>query len=286
MATSGAHIVEVTERTFEQIVLEESKKRPVIIDFWATWCGPCRTLGPILEQLAEEYAGAFLLAKLDVDANPNISHSARIQSIPTVLAVFGGQAIDQFQGALPRQEVQRFIDGVLARAGVSGPAPSVEAPSDPARAVAHYQRLLEKDPTNGAFLLELGRAFLRLQRLEEARATLERIEANAEQYNDAQASLKVMGLLQAVGEAGGPDAVRARLQTDPSDARAAYLVACADAAMGQPVPALEQLIELVKSAPAEVRADARRAASTVLQASGRDDERIEQLRRRFAQLLF
>src|SRR3989449_3273907 len=108
-----ATVVEVTDDTFVQAVLEESHRRPVVVDFWAEWCAPCRTIGPVLERLAAERQGSFLLAKLDVDANPQAAQAFRIQSIPAVKAFRDGKLVDEFIGAIPETAIRQFIDFVL-----------------------------------------------------------------------------------------------------------------------------------------------------------------------------
>src|SRR5438445_2354838 len=113
MATQDAQVIEATDANFETSVLEESQRRPVIVDFWAAWCQPCRMIGPVLERLAEEYGGAFLLAKLDVDANPQASLAFRIQSIPAVMAFREGRAVNEFVGAIPEQSIRQFVQSVL-----------------------------------------------------------------------------------------------------------------------------------------------------------------------------
>jgi thioredoxin len=110
---SGPVVVEATDQNFLETVIEESKKRPVVVDLWASWCGPCRTLGPILERVAGEREGAFLLAKLDVDANPYTAGQFGVQSIPTVVAFRDGQPIDGFVGAIPEPMVNEFVDRLM-----------------------------------------------------------------------------------------------------------------------------------------------------------------------------
>ena len=105
---ASMHTVDVTDQTFQEVVVEGSKERPVVVDMWAEWCGPCRTLGPILEKIADERAGAFLLAKLDTDANQMTAASFGVQSIPTVIAFKDGKPVDGFIGAYPEPEVNRF----------------------------------------------------------------------------------------------------------------------------------------------------------------------------------
>ena len=116
MSTTMEHVVEVTDQTFEQVVIEGSKERPVVVDLWAAWCGPCRTLGPMLEKVASERDGAFVLAKIDVDANAvgqELLQAVRSQGIPTVVAFRDGQPVSMFIGAYPEPEVNRFVDSIL-----------------------------------------------------------------------------------------------------------------------------------------------------------------------------
>ena len=107
------NVVEVTDQTFGELVLAESQRRPVVVDFWAAWCQPCRLIGPVLERLAGEYDGQFLLAKVDVDANPQISQSFAIQSIPAVKAFRNGRLANEFVGAIPEQSIRQFLRSVV-----------------------------------------------------------------------------------------------------------------------------------------------------------------------------
>ena len=116
MSTTMEHVIEVTDETFERTVIEGSSERPVVVDLWAEWCGPCRTLGPMLEKVAAERKGAFLLAKVDIDANgvgQSLLQAVRSQGIPTVVAFRDGQPVSMFIGAYPEEEVNRFIDSIL-----------------------------------------------------------------------------------------------------------------------------------------------------------------------------
>lgn len=199
-------VIDVTEATFPAEVLERSQTVPVVLDLWATWCGPCKTLSPILETLAAEYAGRFVLAKVDVDAEQRIAAAFQVQSIPSVFAVVGGQPVPLFQGALPEPQVRQYIEELLkvaAQAGVTGtlvPAgeDSVESqpeppPEDPrltaaydaidagdwSAAAAAYQAIIDSEPANTDALagLALCRVNLRLEEAGETGALREADEA-------------------------------------------------------------------------------------------------------------
>jgi putative thioredoxin len=145
-----ANVVEVTDATFDEVVVEGSKTRPVVVDMWAAWCGPCRTLTPILEKVAEERGGAFLLAKLDTDANPSVAQAFGVQSIPTVVAFKEGQPVTGFVGAYPEPEVNRFVDSILPTEADrrAEDARSVEASGDLEGAEQRYGEALAEDPDN------------------------------------------------------------------------------------------------------------------------------------------
>jgi putative thioredoxin len=162
MSTTIEHVVDVTDETFEQVVIEGSKERPVVIDLWAAWCGPCRTLGPILEKVAAERAGAFLLAKIDVDANQvgnALLQAVRSQGIPTVVAFRDGEPVSMFIGAYPESEVNAFVDSVLPSEAevVTDEAQAEEAAGDLAAAEQGYRDALAQDPENREAAVGLGR---------------------------------------------------------------------------------------------------------------------------------
>lgn len=171
-------VVDVTDADFEQVVIEGSMQRPVVVDMWASWCAPCRTLGPILEKVAAERQGAFLLAKLDVDANAvgnALLQAVQSQGIPTVVAFGGGQPVNMFIGAYPEPEVNRFIDSILpSEADVEADeALAEEVAGDLESAEAGYRDALAKDPDNREAAVGLARILVGRGQSEEARALVE-----------------------------------------------------------------------------------------------------------------
>jgi putative thioredoxin len=173
MATT-VNVVDVTDATFEQVVIEGSKEKPVVVDLWAAWCGPCRTLGPILEKVAGERDGAFTLAKLDVDANEvgqALLQAVRSQGIPTVVAFKDGQPVSMFIGAYPESEVNAFVDQLLpSEADVEAAEAVAEADAgDLDAAEEGFREALAKDPQNRDAALGLARVLVARGEIDEAR---------------------------------------------------------------------------------------------------------------------
>src|SRR5438445_7922263 len=158
MATQDAQVIEATDANFETSVLEESQRRPVVVGFWAAWCQPCRMIGPVLERLAGEYQGQFLLAKLDVDANPQASAAFRVQSIPAVMAFRDGRLANEFIGAIPEQSIRQFIQTVLPSEAddLAAQAERAEQAGRTDEADRLFARALELDPNHRAAALGRG----------------------------------------------------------------------------------------------------------------------------------
>jgi len=222
-ASPGAHVLDVTEATFEAEVLQRSMQVPIVIDFWASWCGPCKQLSPILERLAEADAGAWVLAKIDVDANQALATQLQIQSIPTILLALGGRLVQGFTGALPEAQVRSFLDQVVAaaqQAGLSGPpAGNPEPPPTPvepelvaaedalgredyAAATAAYDALLARRPGDPeAVLGKAWAALLERTSALDAGAVLAAAQAAPDDVGAQTAAADVEVLSEQIGEA-------------------------------------------------------------------------------------
>jgi putative thioredoxin len=159
MSAIEQHVIEVTDLNFEEVVIQGSKTRPVVVDLWAEWCGPCKTLGPILEKVAGERDGAFLLAKLDVDANPAVAAAFGVQSIPTVVAFRDGDVLTGFVGAYPEDEVNQFVDSILPTEAevIAEDASAKEAAGDLEVAEQEYRDALAADKDNRDAAVGLAR---------------------------------------------------------------------------------------------------------------------------------
>jgi putative thioredoxin len=274
---AGQYVVEITEDTFQTEVIDRSFQVPVLIDLWATWCEPCKQLSPTLEKLATEAAGSWILAKIDVDANPRISQALKVQSIPTVFAVLGGQLVPGFQGALPEAQVREFVAAVLQAgrdAGLSGaqaaPADAddedavAEPPSDPRFATAE-QALQDGDYALAA---------------EAYQVILTAEPANAE----AALALRQVHLLQRI-DALDP-AVIARAATAPEDVEAQLAAADHEVADNEVDAAFERLLGLVRRATGADRDLVRDRLIEYFELIGVDDPRVPPARRALTNALF
>jgi putative thioredoxin len=272
-------VIEVTEETFQAEVVERSLQVPVIVDLWADWCGPCKQLSPVLERLANAAGGAWILAKVDVDANPRISQVFGVQSIPTVVAIAGGQPIDAFAGALPEPEVRQWLKSLLdaLRERMPGIAeaesaavdrgdvePEPEEPEDP-RFVAAEEALDKGD-------------------FAEAEAAYQRI-LNEEPANELAANALAQVRFLARVTTADPNA-RAKADADADDLDAQLTAADLDLAEQQLEPAFGRLINVVRRTSGEDRDRVRKRLVELFELFPADEPRVLKARRDLASALF
>jgi putative thioredoxin len=248
----GNLVIDVTEATFMKEVVEASQEIPIVVDFWAPWCGPCKTLGPQLEAAVAAQKGKVKMVKVDVDQNQQIAAQLRIQSVPTVYAFWQGQPLDAFQGAVSPGEVVAFVEKLAGLAGDGGLAEAVEAAEamledgSAADAAQTFSAILEEEPENATAFGGLVRSHLAMAELDQAEALLsavpDKIKTSAE-VESARAQLE----LARQAEGAGPLAeLSAAVAADPENHKARFDYALALHASGDVQGAVDQLLDLFR----------------------------------------
>jgi len=249
MATSP-HVFDATAQSFEADVLRRSMETPILLDFWAEWCGPCKTLGPILEKLADEFGGAFLLAKVDVEAQQELGAAFQIRSIPTVVLVKGGQLVDGFQGALPEGQLREFLGhhGIEPLAADAAPEPEeiAEATIDPQIDIARLRAEIEAEPDKAELKLDLAAALSRAGEVEEAERLLDALPANLATDDRAIRARARLGFAALLKDAPAPDALAAKIEADPTDLAARHLLGVHHIVAGRSQEGLEQFLDMLR----------------------------------------
>jgi putative thioredoxin len=283
---------DTTTQTFVKDVIEESKRQPVLVDFWAEWCGPCKQLGPVLEKVVRAAKGKVKLVKMDIDKHPSIPGQLGIQSIPAVFAFVNGQPIDGFLGALPESQVTAFIERITKdRIGgeekdLLKAADDALANGDAAGAAELYAGVLAQDSSNVAALAGLARSYVRTGALEQAKQTLALVpeaKRNDAAVAAARASLEVADQAQAVGPVAE---LEQKVAANPLDHQARFDLAVALNSKGRRKEAVDNLIEIVKRDRKWNDDGARKQLVQFFEAWGPSDEATVDGRKRLSSVLF
>jgi putative thioredoxin len=296
-AAAGELIKDGTEATFMADVIEGSRETPVIVDFWATWCGPCKTLTPMLEAAVTAAKGKVRLIKIDVDKEQRLAGALAqqglpLQSIPTVVAFFGGRPVDMFQGAIPQGQLNEFVTKLAAMAGDGGLGEAIEAAEEMlaegavADAAQTFAAILGEEPENAAAMAGLARAHIAMEQLDQAEALLNNapeVIANAPEIEAVRAQIE---LARQAADAGPLGELSAAVEADPANHQARFDYALALHAAGQVEEAVEQLLELFRRDREWNDAAAKTQLFTIFDALKPTDPIAQKGRRRLSSMIF
>ena len=291
-ATADSLIKDTSTQTFVKDVLEESKRQPVLVDFWAEWCGPCKQLGPVLEKIVRAAKGKIKLVKMDIDKHPAVAGQLGIQSIPAVYAFVNGQPVDGFVGALPESQVVAFIERIT-KSRIGGEeadflknAEVALGSGDAATAADLFAKVLAQDGTNVAALAGLARAYVKTGALEQAKQTLAMVpepKRNDPAVAAARAAIDLAEQAKAVGPIGE---LEAKVAVNPLDHQARFDLAVALNSKGRRQQALDHLIEIVRRDRKWNDDGARKQLVQFFEAWGPADPATVEGRKRLSSILF
>ena len=293
-AGAAASVKDVTTATFMAEVVDGSFEAPVIVDFWAPWCGPCKQLGPILEKAVRAANGAVRLVKVNIDENPEIAQQMRIQSIPAVYAFHEGRPVDGFVGALPESQVKQFVERLGGGRGGASPiaeamtmAKEALASGDAGSAAALFGQILQHDPGNVEAAAGLARALIAQGDLAKARAALDRVPKENAGHADVAAARAALELAESAQKSiAGAGKLRARLAQNPDDHEARLELATALFGSGEREAAIDELLALFKRDREWNEQAARKQLVKFFEAMGPTDPLTQSARRRLSALMF
>ena len=291
--TGPSPIKDVTEATFMADVIDASQEVPVIVDFWAPWCGPCKTLTPALEKAVAEAEGKVRLVKIDVDQNQRIAQQMRVQSIPAVFAFVGGQPVDGFLGAQPAGQIKAFIDRLIAMSGGNagleealGLAEAMLAEGAVADAAETFSAILAEDAGNPAAIAGLARAHLALGDIERAREFLTLAPAGKANDPAILAAKAQIELAEASAGVGETAELRAAVERNPDDHQGRYDLAMALVGKGDSTGAIDALLELFRRDREWNDGAAKAQLIKIFDSLGPKSEEAQRGRRRLSSMIF
>jgi putative thioredoxin len=285
-------VKDTTTQGFVKDVIEESKRQPVLVDFWAPWCGPCKELTPILEKAVKAAKGKVKLVKMDIDKHPDIPGQMGIQSIPAVIAFANGQPVDGFMGALPESQVVAFLER-LTKGKIGGDEPDLQklanealAGGNAADAADLYAKLLQQDSSNVTALAGLARCYLATGNIEQAKKTLALVPEAKTNDNAVAAARAALEVAEQAKKVGPIDDLEKKVAANPLDHQARFDLATALSAAGKRAEAANHLLEIVKRDRKWNEDGARKQLVQFFEAWGPTDEATLDGRKRLSSILF
>jgi putative thioredoxin len=281
------HIADVTQQTFESLVLAKSREIPVLADFWAAWCGPCKQLMPVLARLVDEYDGKFFLAKINSDTEQPLAARYNVKSLPTVKLFRNGQVVEEFMGAQPEKAIRALLDRHIPRASdtLVDNAIQVLRAGQPDQALAILQQAVKTDPGNDRAKLELARLHAQFGHAAEAEATLAALSVEARESTDAVGLKAQLEFVHIVAGARPPEALQAAIAANARDSAARFELAAHLVLRQQHAAALDQLLEIVRT-DRKFRDDAgRKAMVSIFNLLGGNSELVKQYRTKLSMAL-
>jgi putative thioredoxin len=292
MSAPAGTVKDSDTQNFAADVIEASRECPVLVDFWAPWCGPCKTLGPLMEKLVKQAGGKVRMVKINVDENQQLAAQLRVQSIPAVFAFKDGRPVDGFVGALPESQIKSFIQKLTGDSGPSAIEQAIEQANaaleagDAEMAMDIFGQVLRADPSNVGALGGLAQGLIKTGELDQARELLDGLDPSLAKEPAIQSARAALELSDQTADTGEADEFLARLESDANDHEARMELSKVYLAQGNREGAVDELLEIIRRDRKWNDEAARKQLLTLFEAFGPMDELTVSARRRLSSMLF